>query len=172
MLCSSKRADFGADVGGQPFLAARRPGRSQSLDHRRGQALVEHAAQQLPGDRGSGRAGQDLHLGAERREQPGVGLCACPGDQHGRARSFPGDRGHQRDVGHRDVPARELADRCGFSLRGPRYRGRPRWCRAADLLQPSGDMRTTVYSDIKYNQPISKDIFHIKVAPHTTVQTK
>jgi outer membrane lipoprotein-sorting protein len=48
--------------------------------------------------------------------------------------------------------------------------------RAISLKQiffaPSGDLRTVTYSNIRYNQPIPKEVFHIKVAPGTTIQTK
>jgi outer membrane lipoprotein-sorting protein len=40
------------------------------------------------------------------------------------------------------------------------------------FYQPSGDMRTTTYTNIKYNEQLPKDIFHIKTAPGTTVQRK
>jgi outer membrane lipoprotein-sorting protein len=40
------------------------------------------------------------------------------------------------------------------------------------FYEPSGDRRTTTYSNIKYNQPISEDVFHIKTAPGTTIQTR
>jgi outer membrane lipoprotein-sorting protein len=48
--------------------------------------------------------------------------------------------------------------------------------RAISLKQifyaPSGDFRTATYSKIRYNQPIPNEVFHIKVAPGTTTQTK
>jgi outer membrane lipoprotein-sorting protein len=48
--------------------------------------------------------------------------------------------------------------------------------RAISLKQifftPSGDLRTVTYSNIRYNQKIPEEVFHIKVAPGTTVQTK
>jgi outer membrane lipoprotein-sorting protein len=40
------------------------------------------------------------------------------------------------------------------------------------FYEPSGDRRTTTYTNIKYNQPIPEDVFHIKTAPGTTIQTK
>jgi outer membrane lipoprotein-sorting protein len=40
------------------------------------------------------------------------------------------------------------------------------------FFAPSGDLRTATYSNIRYNQPIPNEVFHIKVAPGTAVQTK
>lgn len=36
------------------------------------------------------------------------------------------------------------------------------------FYQPSGDTRTAIYKDIRYNQPIAADIFQIKPAPGTS----
>lgn len=35
------------------------------------------------------------------------------------------------------------------------------------FYEPGGDKRTAIYKDIRYNQPIAKDIFEIKTAPGT-----
>ena len=40
------------------------------------------------------------------------------------------------------------------------------------FYQPSGDMRTATYTNIKYNTPIAGDIFQIKTAPGTTKQVR
>lgn len=40
------------------------------------------------------------------------------------------------------------------------------------FYQPSGDQSTNTYSNIRYNQPISQDIFHPKIAPGTAVVHK
>lgn len=40
------------------------------------------------------------------------------------------------------------------------------------FFAPSGDLRTATYSNIRYNLPIPNEVFHIKVAPGTTIQTK
>jgi outer membrane lipoprotein-sorting protein len=40
------------------------------------------------------------------------------------------------------------------------------------FYEPSGDRRTTTYSNIRYNQPIPEDVFHIKTAPGTMTQIK
>jgi outer membrane lipoprotein-sorting protein len=40
------------------------------------------------------------------------------------------------------------------------------------FYEPSGDRRTATYTNIKYNQSIPEDVFHIKTAPGTTIQTK
>lgn len=40
------------------------------------------------------------------------------------------------------------------------------------FYEASGDRRTTTYTNIKYNQAIPADVFHIKTAPGTTVQTR
>ena len=40
------------------------------------------------------------------------------------------------------------------------------------FYEPSGDQRTCTYTDIKSNQPIPENIFHIKTAPGTTVQVR
>lgn len=40
------------------------------------------------------------------------------------------------------------------------------------FYQPSGDQSTNTYSNIRYNQPISQDIFHLKIAPGTAVVHK
>jgi outer membrane lipoprotein-sorting protein len=36
------------------------------------------------------------------------------------------------------------------------------------FYEPSGDYRTATYTNIRYNQPIKGDVFHIKAAPGTT----
>jgi outer membrane lipoprotein-sorting protein len=36
------------------------------------------------------------------------------------------------------------------------------------FYEPSGDNRTATYQNIRYNQPIKGDVFHIDVAPGTT----
>ena len=36
------------------------------------------------------------------------------------------------------------------------------------FYEPSGDNRTATYTNIRYNQPIKGDVFHIKPAPGTT----
>jgi outer membrane lipoprotein-sorting protein len=36
------------------------------------------------------------------------------------------------------------------------------------FYQPSGDMRTATYKNIRYNSPIAGDVFHIEAAPGTT----
>ncbi len=36
------------------------------------------------------------------------------------------------------------------------------------FYQPTGDLRTATYKNIRYNQPIASDIFRIKTAPGTT----
>jgi outer membrane lipoprotein-sorting protein len=40
------------------------------------------------------------------------------------------------------------------------------------FFEPSGDYRTMTYSDIRYNQPIKKDIFELKIAPGTQTVRK
>jgi outer membrane lipoprotein-sorting protein len=40
------------------------------------------------------------------------------------------------------------------------------------FYQPSGDLRTATYKNIRYNAPITGDAFHIKTAPGTTTQMK
>ncbi len=40
------------------------------------------------------------------------------------------------------------------------------------FYEPSGDQRICTYTNIKYNQPVSEDVFHIKTAPGTTIQTR
>lgn len=40
------------------------------------------------------------------------------------------------------------------------------------FYEPSGDRRTTTYTNIRDNQPIPESVFHIKTAPGTTIQTK
>ena len=40
------------------------------------------------------------------------------------------------------------------------------------FYQPSGDQRICTYTNIKYNQPVSETVFHIKTAPGTTIQTR
>jgi len=37
------------------------------------------------------------------------------------------------------------------------------------FYQPSGDQSTNTYTNIRYNQPISQDIFQLKIAPGTAV---
>ncbi len=36
------------------------------------------------------------------------------------------------------------------------------------FYQPSGDMRTATYKNVRYNSPITGDVFHIETAPGTT----
>ncbi len=40
------------------------------------------------------------------------------------------------------------------------------------FYQPSGDQRICTYTNIKYNQPVSEGVFHIKTAPGTTIQRR
>lgn len=39
------------------------------------------------------------------------------------------------------------------------------------FYEPSGDQRTCTYTNVKYNQPLNQDVFHIKTAHGTVVQT-
>ena len=36
------------------------------------------------------------------------------------------------------------------------------------FYQPSGDMRTATYKNIRYNSPIAGDVFQLKLPPGTT----
>jgi outer membrane lipoprotein-sorting protein len=36
------------------------------------------------------------------------------------------------------------------------------------FYQPSGDLRTATYKNIRYNTPVAADVFRIKPAPGTT----
>ncbi len=40
------------------------------------------------------------------------------------------------------------------------------------FYQPSGDQRICTYTNIKYNQPVSEAVFHIKTAPGTAIQRR
>jgi outer membrane lipoprotein-sorting protein len=40
------------------------------------------------------------------------------------------------------------------------------------FYQPSGDLRTATYKNIRYNTPTADEVFHIKTAPGTTTQVK
>jgi outer membrane lipoprotein-sorting protein len=40
------------------------------------------------------------------------------------------------------------------------------------FYEPSGDQRTATYKNIRYNLPITGDVFHIKTEPGTTTQVK
>lgn len=40
------------------------------------------------------------------------------------------------------------------------------------FYEPSGDQRTDIFSNIKYNQPIKRGVFEIKIPPGTAVQTR
>jgi hypothetical protein len=90
---------LGADMLAQPLLMADGAGGLQRLDDGRGHALVEHAAQQLPGGRESGGPGQHFDAGAQRGEQASVAFGAVTAGQHGDAQAAPGDGRHHGDVG-------------------------------------------------------------------------
>jgi outer membrane lipoprotein-sorting protein len=40
------------------------------------------------------------------------------------------------------------------------------------FYEPSGDLRTATYKNIRYNAPIAGDVFHIQVAPGTVTQMR
>ena len=84
-----------------PHSPQRRPA-SQRLDHGGGQALVEHAAQQLAPVAAPAGARRHGHLGAERAQQRGVPLRGRPRRSASVSAAPAGHRGHQRDVGDRD----------------------------------------------------------------------
>jgi hypothetical protein len=111
------RGQFGGDVPRQPLLVPGGPGGGQGLDDRGRHALVEHAAQELPGGGEPGRAVEHLDVGAQRGEDGGVARGAGPAGQHRDPQAAPGHRGHYRDVRERD--ARFLGDAGQLPL-GPR----------------------------------------------------
>jgi hypothetical protein len=100
------RGQFGRDVLPQPRFVSGGPGGGQGLDDRRRHALVEHAAQELPGGGQPGRAVEHLDAGTERGEGGGVARGADAAGQHRDAQSPPGHRGHHRDVRERDAGRR------------------------------------------------------------------
>ena len=80
----------------QPRLVARGPGGLQGLDDRGGQALVEHAAQELLAGRQPCRAVEHLDAGTKRLEQ-------------GRIAGGPGSAGQHRDTQAAPGTKRQLA---------------------------------------------------------------
>ena len=71
----------------------------QRLDHGRGQALEEDAAQQLAGRRRPGLGVHHLDVRAERAEQVAHVRGAVPAGQHRGAEPAPRHRRHDRDIG-------------------------------------------------------------------------
>jgi hypothetical protein len=59
-----RRGQLGGDVLAQPRLVTRGPSRVKGFDHRRGHALVEHAAQELLAGREAGRTIEHLDVRA------------------------------------------------------------------------------------------------------------
>ena len=94
---------FGGDVLAKPLLLTRGPGGVEGLDDRGRHALVEHAAQQLPGGGQSGRAVEDPDVGAERPQQVRVTRSARPAGEHRDMQAVSGHRGHDGDIGKRDA---------------------------------------------------------------------
>ena len=93
------RGQLGGDVLAQPLFVACRAGGLERLDDGRGHALVEHAAQQLPGGREPSGPGQHLDAGSQRGEQASIAFGAVPAGQHRDAQAAPGDGRHHGDVG-------------------------------------------------------------------------
>jgi hypothetical protein len=93
------RGQFGRDVLAQPRLVSRGAGRLEGLSHRRGHALVEHAAQEFLAGRQPGRTVVYLDVGAQRGQHIGVTRRSAAADKHGNAQATPGYRGHHRDIG-------------------------------------------------------------------------
>jgi len=88
-------------VFAQPRLVARGPGGLQGLDDRGGQALVEHAAQELLAGRQPCRAVEHLDAGTKRLEQGRIAGGPGSAGQHRDTQAAPGHRGHHRDIGER-----------------------------------------------------------------------
>ena len=113
------RRQFGGDVLPQPRLVTRGTGRLQGLGHRRGHALVEHAAQEFLAGRQPGRTVVNLDVSAQRRQDGGVTRGPRSAGEHGNAQAAPGYRGHHRDIGegdagrHGDVGELPFGSRCG-----------------------------------------------------------
>jgi hypothetical protein len=93
------RGQFSGDVLAQPRLVTRGAGRLEGLGHRRGHALVEHAAQEFLAGRQSGRTVVHLDVDAQRSQQSGVTRRPGSAGEHGNAQAAPGYRGHHRDIG-------------------------------------------------------------------------
>jgi hypothetical protein len=123
------RRQLGSDVLAQPRLVTRGTGRLQGLGHRRGHALVEHAAQEFLAGRQPGRTVVHLDVSAQRRQDGGVTRRSRSAGEHGNAQAAPGYRGHHRDVGEGDAcrlgDAGELpfGSRCGGIQIGPQRAG-------------------------------------------------
>jgi len=124
------RGQFSGDVLAQPRLVTRGAGRLEGLGHRRGHALVEHAAQEFLAGRQSGRTVVHLDAGTQRGQQSGVTRRPASAGEHGNAQAAPGYRGHHRDIGEGGAGrlgyAGELPfdPRCGGVQIGPQ-RARP-----------------------------------------------
>jgi hypothetical protein len=93
------RGQFSGDMLTQPRLVTRGSGRLEGLGHRRGHALVEHAAQELLAGRQSGRTVVHLDVGAQRGQQSSVTRRPASAGEHGNAQAATGYRGHHRDIG-------------------------------------------------------------------------
>jgi len=93
------RGQFGRDVLAQPRFVTRGAGRLEGFGHRRGHALVEHAAQKFLAGRQPGRTVVHLDVGAQRGQHGGVTRRPRSAGEHGNAQAAPGYRGHHRDVG-------------------------------------------------------------------------
>jgi hypothetical protein len=100
------RGQFGRDMLAQPRLVTRGAGRLESLGHRRGHALVEHAAQEFLAGRQPGRAVVHLNVGAQRGQDRGVTRCPRSAGEHGNTQAAPGYRSHHRDIGEGDAGRR------------------------------------------------------------------
>ena len=124
------RGQFGRDVLAQPRLVTRGAGRLEGLDHRRGHALVEHAAQEFLAGRQSGRTVVHLDVGAQRGQDGGVTRRPRSAGEHGNAQAAPGYRSHHRDIGEGgagrrgDVGEPPFGPWCGGVQVGPQ-RARP-----------------------------------------------
>jgi hypothetical protein len=127
-----RRGQLGGDVLAQPRFVTGGPGRIKGFDHRRGHALVEHAAQELLAGRQPGRPVEHLDVRAQRHQDGGVTRRSRRAGEHRDAQAAPGYRRHHRDIGEghacRLGDARELpfGPRCGGIQIGPeRVRPQP-----------------------------------------------
>jgi hypothetical protein len=102
------RGQFGRDVLAQPRLITGGAGRLEGLGHRRGHALVEHAAQEFLAGRQPGRTVVHVDVSAQRCQDSGETGRPGSAGEHGNAQAAPGYRRHHRDIGEGD--ARRLGD--------------------------------------------------------------